>query len=657
MFAGERNRPVVSRSDCPPPSSGAFLRYSLVPTLALTLVASVSRSRVPLHELPTLAPNPNTTPAGTLANGVLSLDLETVHARWHREGGAVPGTPVDAFAEAGKGPSIPGPLVRVPAGTQLHVRVHNTLSHRVTYFLPTSPTTDDSIVVQPGATGEITARADKPGNFIYRATDTTKAAAQLRMAGAMGGAVIVDTAGAHPRDHVFVILMVPDSALVAVADTGTLIGSPGGRISFTMNGLSWPNTERVKTTVGDTLHWRVINASADIHPMHLHGFYFRVDELTGLLVEHDGQGAPGRMVVTERLTDYSAMNMTWTPERPGNWVFHCHFALHVMPPMADPADPMPMDRGNHALTGMVGLVIGLDVAPRRGVTLAGDVTPTRHIRLVAVRDSEFADPAAEERFVIEENGRHTGARIPFSPTLYLTRNEPVAITVVNHLPERTAVHWHGLEIESYYDGVAGLSGTATHLAPTIAPGDSFVAHLTPPRAGTFMYHSHVNDANQQTAGLVGALIVRDGPPGPRPNEFEFFLKGSRDINAGAKTPLDINGSTNPDTIVLHVGQPARLRFMSLALVDPEATITLTARRDSSSANLGDTLLMRWTPVAKDGADLPASARTSRIARQIMAMGETYDFSFTPTRRGMLRIEVRDEDPKGALLARVPIRVE
>ena len=44
-----------------------------------------------------------------------------------------------------------------------------------------------------------------------------------------------------------------------------------------INGRSWPHTQRLLATVGDTLHWRVINASPEIHPMHLHGFYYRVD--------------------------------------------------------------------------------------------------------------------------------------------------------------------------------------------------------------------------------------------------------------------------------------------------------------------------------------------------------------------------------------------
>jgi len=55
------------------------------------------------------------------------------------------------------------------------------------------------------------------------------------------------------------------------------------------------------------------------------------------------------------------------------------------------------------------------------------------------------------------------------------------------------VHWHGLEIESYYDGVVGVSGVEEHLTPMIAPGDSFQMRITPPRPGSYIYHTHVNE--------------------------------------------------------------------------------------------------------------------------------------------------------------------
>src|SRR5262249_48341921 len=71
----------------------------------------------------------------------------------------------------------------------------------------------------------------------------------------------------------------------------------------------------------------------------------------------------------------------------------------------------------------------------------------------------------------------------------------------------TAVHWHGLELDSYYDGVHGWSGAAGRLAPMIEPGASFVVRFTPPRAGTFIYHTHLHDFRQLSSGLYGPIIV------------------------------------------------------------------------------------------------------------------------------------------------------
>jgi FtsP/CotA-like multicopper oxidase with cupredoxin domain len=237
-----------------------------------------------------------------------------------------------------------------------------------------------------------------------------------------------------------------------------------------------------------------------------------------------------------------------------------------------------------------------------------------------------------------------------SVPLYLARGEPVAITLVNEMREPTSVHWHGIELDSYTDGVPGFSGSGTRLAPIIAPGDSFVARFTPPRAGTFMYHSHVDEIRQQRAGLVGALIVRDGAPLDTANDLFFLFKLARYRDNG---PFEINGKIDPDTLRLRAGQRYRVRLIALQSEFPIVTATITARADSSFATVADSQIVNWTPVAKDGADLPVSGRMLRFARQVMSMGETYDFEFTPERPGNLRLELR----RGRqLAARTPIRV-
>ena len=99
------------------------------------------------------------------------------------------------------------------------------------------------------------------------------------------------------------------------------------------------------------------------------------------------------------------------------------------------------------------------------------------------------------------------------PVIVLTRGEPVEITLVNRMTEPTAIHWHGIELDSYFDGVPGLGGEPGNLTPPVDPGQSFVAKFTPPRAGTFIYHTHWHKDAQLAGGLYGPLIVLE--PGER----------------------------------------------------------------------------------------------------------------------------------------------
>ena len=93
------------------------------------------------------------------------------------------------------------------------------------------------------------------------------------------------------------------------------------------------------------------------------------------------------------------------------------------------------------------------------------------------------------------------------PPLVLTRGEPVQITVVNNLQDATSIHWHGIELDSYFDGVSGWSGDQRKTAPHVNAGDSFAVRFTPPRAGTFIYHSHFDEERQLGSGLYGPIIV------------------------------------------------------------------------------------------------------------------------------------------------------
>jgi len=228
-------------------------------------------------------------------------------------------------------------------------------------------------------------------------------------------------------------------------------------------------------------------------------------------------------------------------------------------------------------------------------------------------------------FAIKAPGSAIQPTIP-GPPLILTRGQPTAIRVVNQLSEPLAVHWHGIELESYYDGVPGLSGSGQQLLKLIAPGRSFVVQLTAPRAGTFIYHTHIDDLKQLSSGLYGPLIVL--PPGESFDpETDRALVISR---AGpGETPIWLNGSRSPKIASFKLGQKYKLRIINIVPENPPVDVSLKIAG----------IVANWRPMAKDGADLPAGQREMCPARVTIGVGETYDFEFSAERAGELALEV------------------
>jgi FtsP/CotA-like multicopper oxidase with cupredoxin domain len=280
---------------------------------------------------------------------------------------------------------------------------------------------------------------------------------------------------------------------------------------------------------------------------------------------------------------------------------------------------------------MRGLVLGLHVLPKPGRAEAVRERPREIRLLVQSRPNRLVGGHAAVGFAVQR-GDTAPARdsvvIP-GPVLELRRGQPVRITVVNTLAQATGVHWHGLEIESFPDGVPGWSGTPGRIMPPIAPRDSFVAEFTPSRAGTFLYHSHMHELAQISAGMYGALVVVDSARDPKRDHLVVVGGGGLPVYAKTASPYAyVNGRRSPRPLQLTAGETHRLRLVS---IHPEWAAQFRLMDDSS--------VVRWRAVAKDGADLPPALAVQQLARVELGPGETADFEVTPRVPGRWRMEV------------------
>ncbi|MFZ3469877.1 multicopper oxidase family protein [Streptomyces sp. 4.24] len=96
----------------------------------------------------------------------------------------------------------------------------------------------------------------------------------------------------------------------------------------------------------------------------------------------------------------------------------------------------------------------------------------------------------------------------------VTAGGTLALTLANHLPAATSLHWHGLALRNDMDGVPGLTQR------DIAPGGSFTYRFAVPHPGTYWFHPH--SGVQQDRGLYAPLIVED-PKEPLSYDKEWVV--------------------------------------------------------------------------------------------------------------------------------------
>ncbi|MEP0985687.1 multicopper oxidase domain-containing protein [Ekhidna sp.] len=98
----------------------------------------------------------------------------------------------------------------------------------------------------------------------------------------------------------------------------------------------------------------------------------------------------------------------------------------------------------------------------------------------------------------EVKGMTINGSIP-GPTLRFTEGEYAVIYVKNEMDVETSVHWHGLLLPNFYDGVPYLT------TPPIEPGHTQKYEFPLKQSGTYWYHSHT--MLQEQSGVYGSIVI------------------------------------------------------------------------------------------------------------------------------------------------------
>jgi FtsP/CotA-like multicopper oxidase with cupredoxin domain len=512
---------------------------------------------------------------------------------------------------------IPAPLLRVEEGTRLRITVRNDLddSPISVFGLQSRPARDMSeIRIAPGGQEVLEFMAGAPGTYMYWAQEDPDEEPNGERQ-QLVGAFVVDPVGGSPPDRIIVMNAFSEPVDSSVTPWGTLEG-------LGMNGLSYPYSEKFDLEVGNPVRWRVVNGTIRNHPMHLHGFYYNVLSSGTVLRDDIYAEADRRLVVTEFMRGFSTMTVEWTPSRPGTWLFHCHLSFHVTADLRLPSSPGAHD--DHGGQHMAGLVVGIEVAPgpsdliAEGPVVSEDLYVNKWGEEQGYRYGFTIDPAARPGPDDETPG----------PLLVYSQYQAVDMTVHNRLPVPTGIHWHGLELDAWADGVPDYSRSAGRTSPAIQPGESFTYRLSMMRPGTFIYHSHLNDIDQLTGGLYGPLIVL--PQGQQfdPRFDHILAKGWQTPEPAGPNDIEINGKQVQPVGHATVGETHRFRLINIA---PAGQASARIVRD------GELVPVRL--LAKDGADLPEHQRIMVDELPIIGVGETADFTWTPTEPGTYTLYV------------------
>ncbi|MCI0453982.1 MAG: multicopper oxidase domain-containing protein [Candidatus Dadabacteria bacterium] len=203
---------------------------------------------------------------------------------------------------------------------------------------------DPQLPVPPGKTHVYEFRLYQSGTLIYHTGFNMMKQDGL----GLGGLFVI-----HPKNPQYTI----DKDFAILLQTWNF--SPGNKnpnitameASFaTFNGKTAPDIEMMKVKQGDLVRIRIGNLSLMAHPIHLHGYTFKIVGTTGGPIPESAQWPE----VTVNVPPGSSRDIEFVAWNPGTWRFHCHILHHIMNAMTD----MPM-----GIASAEGMFTHLQVTP------------------------------------------------------------------------------------------------------------------------------------------------------------------------------------------------------------------------------------------------------------------------------------------------------
>lgn len=245
----------------------------------------------------------------------------------------VPGLKARCWGYNGR---VHGPTIEAVEGDRVRIYVTNRLpaGTSVHWHGLVLPNGMDGVaglnqpIIRPGETFRYEFTLRQHGTHMYHSHHDEMVQMGL---GAVGPFIIHPRNPPGPRPDRDFVFMLHEWRI----DVGTSRPNPNEMTDFnifTFNAKAFPATEPMVAKLGDRVRIRFINLGAmSHHPIHLHGYQFRVTETDGGQIPESAQQRETSVLVAvgqSRTIDFVA-------DEPGDWAMHCHMTHHVMNQMGD----------------------------------------------------------------------------------------------------------------------------------------------------------------------------------------------------------------------------------------------------------------------------------------------------------------------------------